>query len=131
MTFYDFTSTILTVVGYSVLVYRIIFELESGKMKKTRQEKLCTKWLIFTIFLKLEYYILAIVEIIPFGTLFMLIFKMFLFLPENAVRLFRVRSPTKSTNASRNIWSAFDSTSTTPTSASPSPSSAPTPWPSS
>jgi hypothetical protein len=125
MTFYDFMSTILTVVGYSVLVYRTIFELESGKMKKNRQEKLCTKWLIFTIFLKLEYYMLAIVEIIPFGTLFMLIFKMFLFLPENAVRLFRVRSPTKSTNASRNIWS------TTPTSASPSPSSAPTPWPSS
>lgn len=53
MTFYDFTSTILTVVGYTVLVYRIIFELESGKLKKSRQEKLCTKWLIFTIFLKL------------------------------------------------------------------------------
>jgi hypothetical protein len=50
----DFTSTILTVVGYSVLVYRIIFELESGKMKKSRQEELCTKWLIFTIFLKLD-----------------------------------------------------------------------------
>jgi hypothetical protein len=50
MTFYDFTSTILTVVGYLVLVYRIIFELESGKMNKSRQEKLCTKWLIFTIF---------------------------------------------------------------------------------
>lgn len=99
-------------------------------MKKTRQEKLCTKWLIFTIFLKLEFYILAIIEIIPFGTLFMLIFKMFLFLPENAVLLFRARSPTKSTNASRNIWSAFGSTSTTPTSASPSPSSARTPLPS-
>lgn len=27
MTFYDFTSTVLTIVGYSVLVYRIIFEL--------------------------------------------------------------------------------------------------------
>lgn len=27
MTFYDFTSTLLTVVGYSVLVYRIVFEL--------------------------------------------------------------------------------------------------------
>jgi hypothetical protein len=27
MTFYDFSSTLLTVVGYSVLVYRIIFEL--------------------------------------------------------------------------------------------------------
>jgi len=37
MTFYDFTSTILTVVGYTVLVYRIIFELESGKLKKSRQ----------------------------------------------------------------------------------------------
>ena len=85
MTFYDFTSTILTVVGYTVLVYRIIFELESGKLKKSRQEKLCTKWLIFTIFLKLYYYILAIIEIIPFGSLFMLIFKLFLFLPENAV----------------------------------------------
>jgi hypothetical protein len=36
MTFYDFTSTLLTVVGYSVLVYRIIFELE-GKSKKSRQ----------------------------------------------------------------------------------------------
>lgn len=53
MTFYDFTTTVLTVIGYSVLVYRIIFELESGKLKKTRTEKLCTKWLIFTIFLKI------------------------------------------------------------------------------
>jgi len=35
--------------------------------------------------LKLEYYILAVVEIIPFGSLFMLIFKLFLFLPENAI----------------------------------------------
>ena len=54
-------------------------------MKKSRQEKLCTKWLIFTIFLKIEYYVLAIVEIVPFGTLFMLVFKLFLFLPENAI----------------------------------------------
>ena len=54
-------------------------------MKKSRQEKLCTKWLIFTIFLKIEFYVLAIVEIIPFGTLFMLVFKLFLFLPENAI----------------------------------------------
>jgi hypothetical protein len=37
MTFYDFTSTLLTVIGYSVLVYRIIFDLESGKVKKNRQ----------------------------------------------------------------------------------------------
>jgi hypothetical protein len=54
-------------------------------VKKSRQEKLCTKWLIFTIFLKIEFYVLAIVEIIPFGTLFMLVFKLFLFLPENAI----------------------------------------------
>jgi hypothetical protein len=103
MTFYDFTSTILTVVGYSVLVYRIIFELESGKLKKSRQEKLCTKWLIFTIFLKLEYYILAIIEIIPFGTLFMLVFKLFLFLPENAVTSNPLRSRMKFTSASKSI----------------------------
>jgi len=31
MSFYDFTSTVLTIVGYVILVYRIIFELESGK----------------------------------------------------------------------------------------------------
>lgn len=130
MTFYDFTSTILTVVGYSVLVYRIIFELESGKLKKTRQEKLCTKWLIFTIFLKLEYYILAIIEIIPFGTLFMLVFKLFLFLPENAVSCHRRRSPTKSTSASRSTLRGSASMSTTLTSASPSPLSARTPSPS-
>lgn len=130
MTFYDFTSTILTIVGYSVLVYRIIFELESGKLKKSRQEKLCTKWLIFTIFLKIEFYILAIIEIIPFGTIFMLVFKLFLFLPENAVPSASLRSPTKYTSASRSTWNGSGWTSTTPTSASPSPSSAPTPWPS-
>ena len=103
MAFYDFTSTLLTIVGYSVLVYRIVFELESGKVKKTRQEKLCTKWLIFTIFLKIEYYVLAIVEIIPFGTLVMLVFKLFLFLPENAVILVSLRSPTKFTRDYRSI----------------------------
>jgi hypothetical protein len=27
MGFYDLTSTVLTIVGYSVLVYRIVFEL--------------------------------------------------------------------------------------------------------
>lgn len=105
MTFYDFTSAVLTVVGYSVLVYRIIFELESGKLKKSRQEKLCTKWLIFTIFLKIEFYILAIVEIIPFGTLLMLAFKLFLFLPENAVRTPPSRFRTRFTSASRSTWS--------------------------
>lgn len=104
MTFYDFTSTVLTVIGYSVLVYRIIFELESGKLKKTRTEKLCTKWLIFTIFLKIEYYVLAIIEIIPFGTLFLLVFKLFLFLPENAVLLFACRSPTKFTRGYKSRW---------------------------
>lgn len=29
MTFYDLTSTVLTVIGYTILVYRIVFELES------------------------------------------------------------------------------------------------------
>jgi hypothetical protein len=37
MTFYDFTSSLLTVIGYIVLVYRIVFELESEKLKKVRQ----------------------------------------------------------------------------------------------
>lgn len=104
MTFYDFSSGLLTVVGFTVLVYRIIFELESSRTKKSRQEKLCTKWLIFTIFLKIEYYMLAVVEIVPFGTLFMLVFKLFLFLPENAVPPSLSRSRTKFTNASRSTW---------------------------
>lgn len=129
MSFYDFTSTLLTVVGYLVLVYRIVFELESGKVKKSRQEKLCTKWLIFTIFLKIEYYVLAIVEIIPFGTLFLLVFKLFLFLPENAVppRAFRFR--TRFTSVSRSISSASNWSSTTHTSASGCLSCARTRWP--
>lgn len=126
MTFYDFTSTLLTVVGYTVLVYRIVFELESAKLKKSRQEKLCTKWLIFTIFLKVEYYVLAVVEIIPFGTLVLLVFKLFLFLPENAVPLPSRRFPMRSTNASRSTSKRSSWRSTTRTSASPSPSSAPT-----
>ena len=113
MTFYDFTSSILTIVGYSVLVYRIIFELETARVKKSRQEKLCTKWLIFTIFLKLEYYILAIVEIIPFGTLFMLIFKLFLFLPENAVQIILLRSLMKYIKEFRNISRKSDWTNIT------------------
>ena len=85
MTFYEFTSGVLTVIGYTVLVYRIIFELEAGSTKKTRLEKLCTKWLIFTIFLKIEFYVLAVVDILPFGAMLLLVFKTFLFLPENAV----------------------------------------------
>ena len=88
MTFYEFTSAVLTVVGYTVLVYRIIFELEAASSKKNRLEKLCTKWLIFTIFLKIEFYVLAIIDILPFGAMLLLVFKLFLFLPENAVQHF-------------------------------------------
>ena len=46
---------------------------------------MCTKWIIFTIFLKIEYGILTIVEIIPLGAIALLILKLLLFLPENAI----------------------------------------------
>jgi hypothetical protein len=52
MGLYDFLSIGLTGIGYCILVYRIVHELE-GKNKKGRLERLLTKWLIFTIFLKL------------------------------------------------------------------------------
>jgi hypothetical protein len=81
MTLYDFSSGVLTVIGYTVLVYRIIHELEGGRLRKNRIERLCTKWLIFTIFLKIENYALVIIDIVPLGKLLLLIFKLFLFLP--------------------------------------------------
>jgi hypothetical protein len=46
---------------------------------------MCTKWVIFVIFLKLEYVILAVVEIVPLGTLALLIVKFLLFMPENPI----------------------------------------------
>lgn len=46
---------------------------------------MCTKWVIFMIFLKLEYVILAIVEIIPLGSLALLVIKFLLFMPENPI----------------------------------------------
>lgn len=52
MGFYDIVSTIFTVLGHIILIYRIVYELELGT-KKSMKEKLCTKWVIFTIFLKL------------------------------------------------------------------------------
>jgi hypothetical protein len=46
---------------------------------------MCTKWIIFTIFLKIEFYFLAVVEILPLGALALLVLKLLLFLPENAI----------------------------------------------
>lgn len=80
MNFYDVVSTIFTLLGTTVLVYRTVQELEVGT-KSSILEKLCTKWVIFMIFLKLEYVILAIVEIIPLGSLALLVIKFLLFMP--------------------------------------------------
>ena len=52
MNFYDIVSNILTLLGTSVLVYKTVQELEVGT-KQSILEKLCTKWVIFMIFLKL------------------------------------------------------------------------------
>ena len=52
MNFYDIVSNILTLLGTTVLVYKTVQELEVGT-KQSIQEKLCTKWVIFMIFLKL------------------------------------------------------------------------------
>lgn len=60
MSFYDILSGILTVAGLAILVYRTVTELESAK-KQSVLEKLCTKWVIFVIFIKLEYWFLAVV----------------------------------------------------------------------
>lgn len=84
MGFYDILSSVLTVVGLTILVYKTVNELESAR-KPTVLEKLCTKWVIFMIFLKLEYWILAIVEIIPLGALALLFIKLLLFMPENPI----------------------------------------------
>ncbi len=52
MNFYDIVSNILTLLGTTVLVYKTVQELEVGT-KQSILEKLCTKWVIFMIFLKL------------------------------------------------------------------------------
>lgn len=43
MNFYDIVSTIFTLLGTTVLVYRTVQELETGT-KTSTLEKLCTKW---------------------------------------------------------------------------------------
>lgn len=100
MTLYDLISGILTVTGYVVLVYRIVHLLESVKPKRERLERLCTKWLVFTIFLRIEDYLLVLLDILPLGKLILLFFKLFLFLPENSVLLFTCRSRTLSISVS-------------------------------
>ena len=77
-------SFVLTLVGTFVLLYRTVNELDSPS-KLSRREKLCTKWVIFMIFLKLEYVILAVLEIIPLGALALLVIKFLLFMPENPI----------------------------------------------
>lgn len=77
-------SFVLTLVGTFVLLYRTVNELDSAS-KLSRREKLCTKWVIFMIFLKLEYVILAVLEIIPLGALALLVIKFLLFMPENPI----------------------------------------------
>jgi hypothetical protein len=52
MTLYDLISGLLTVVGYTILVYRIVRLLEGARVKRERMERLCTKWLVFAIFLR-------------------------------------------------------------------------------
>lgn len=85
MGLYELVSGILSIAGSIVLIYRIIHELESGRAKKVQLQKLCTKWLIFTIFIKLELYLLFIFDFIPLGKLLLLVLKLFLFLPKNSV----------------------------------------------
>lgn len=84
MGIYDMLSFVLTLVGTFVLLYRTVNELDSAS-KLSRREKLCTKWVIFMIFLKLEYVILAVLEIIPLGALALLVIKFLLFMPENPI----------------------------------------------
>ena len=85
MGFYDLVSFALTLVGTFVLIYRTVTELEFTNKKMKRLEKLCTKWVIFVIFVKIEYAILAILEIIPLGALALLVVKFLLFMPENPI----------------------------------------------
>lgn len=84
MSFYTIISTLLTFVGTTVLVYRTVQELNQNR-KASALEKLCTKWVIFMMFLKLEYVILAIIEIVPLGALALLVIKFLLFMPENPI----------------------------------------------
>ena len=74
MGFYDVVSGVLTAVGTIVLIYRTMHELDR-RTKASTLEKLCTKWVIFVMFIKLEYWILAVVEIIPLGALALLVVK--------------------------------------------------------
>ena len=100
MGLYELVSGILTIAGSIVLIYRIIHELESGRVKKVQLQKLCTKWLIFTIFIKIELYLLVIFDFIPLGKLLLLVLKLFLFLPKNSVPTTLHRCPTPSSKRS-------------------------------
>lgn len=84
MGFYDLVSMALTIVGTFVLIYRTVHEIDAAS-KASKLEKMCTKWVIFVIFLKIEYWILAVLEIIPLGALAMLVIKFLLFMPENPI----------------------------------------------
>lgn len=86
MGFYELVSFALTLVGTFVLIYRTVNELDDGLIKKNHKlEKMCTKWVIFVMFLKIEYWLLAVLEIIPLGALAMLVIKFLLFMPENPI----------------------------------------------
>ena len=84
MGFYDIISNTFTIIGTFVLIYRTIHELDVPS-KVSKREKMCTKWVIFVLFLKLEYWILAVLEIIPLGALALLAVKFLLFMPENPI----------------------------------------------
>lgn len=84
MGIYDLISGALTVVGTVVLVYKTVSEI-ADRTKLSTLEKLCTKWVIFVIFLKIEYMILALMEIIPLGALALLVVKFLLFMPDNPI----------------------------------------------
>jgi hypothetical protein len=85
MSLYDIISAILTVAGYVILVYRIVHLLGASRVRRERLERLCAKWLIVIIFLKLEDYLLVLFDILPLGKLLLLMLKLFLFLPDNSV----------------------------------------------
>lgn len=113
MSLYDLLSGLLTFVGYAILVYRIVHLLERGCPQKARMERLCTKWLVFAIFLRVEEYLLVVFDILPLGKILLLLLKLFLFMPENSVPPSPPRYHILSTNASIRRWNISNCRSTT------------------
>lgn len=76
----------LSVAGYVLLTYRSVFQLSSDKSRLPEiLESLSIKWIILLLYIHFEGYIESVMDLLPLGTLAVLVIKSILILPENTL----------------------------------------------